>query len=242
MTVDTPRRSSTRRPSPLTSGAVLHGIMALSGLIMIAYLLAHAFGNFKLFSGQAAFDGYSAFLRVMGEPILPAGSALWAIRVVLLISVLAHIWAAFILWSRMRAATSGRGSTRYATRKNTRGVQRSYASFTMRWGGVIIALFVIYHILHLTVNVIAPGGASDSPYERMVNGFSVWWVVLSYALALLALWFHLRHGFWSAMASLGANRSRAHRRAYTWIAVILALAIVLTFLVPPIAVFFGLVP
>lgn len=242
MTVDTSWATATRRPSVLTSGPVLHGVMAVSGLIMILYLIAHAYGNLKLFSGQEAFDGYSAYLRVLGYPLLPYGGVLWLIRIVLLVSVLAHIWAAVTLWSRMRKATSGRGSSRYATKKNPRGVQRSYASFTMRWGGVVIALFIIYHVLHLTLNVIAPGGASDSPYERMVNGFSVWWVVLSYTIALLALGFHLRHGFWSALASLGANRSRGHRRAYTWISIVLALAITILFLIPPYSILFGVVP
>lgn len=241
MTIDTPRRPSARRPSLLTLGPVLHGVMAVSGLIMILFLIAHAYGNFKVFSGQEAFDGYSAYLRVLGDPLLPHGGALWLIRIVLLVSVLAHIWAAVTLWSRMRTATGGRGSTRYATKRNPRGVQRSYASFTMRWGGVVIALFVVYHILHLTLNVIAPGGVSDSPYERMVNGFTVWWVVLSYTVAMLALGLHLRHGFWSALASLGANRSWTHRRTYTWISVLLAVAITVAFLIPPFSVYFGLV-
>nr|WP_272902464.1 succinate dehydrogenase cytochrome b subunit [Brevibacterium daeguense] len=213
--------------------------MAVTGLIMILFLIAHAWGNYKLFSGQEAFDGYSAYLRTVGEPILPYSGALWIMRTVLLISVVAHIWAAVVLWARMRRATAGRGSARYATRKSPRGVQRSYASFTLRWGGVVIALFVVYHVLHLTVNVIAPGGASDSPYQRMVGGFAVWWVVLSYTVALLALGFHLRHGFWEALASLGANRSRRQRRIYSGIALALALAITIGFLIPPYAVLLG---
>src|SRR5690625_6083247 len=87
-------------------------------------------------------------------------------RLVLLASILLHIYAAVTLWHRARAVTSGRGAARYVSTKARRGHQRSYASFTLRWGGVVIGLFVIYHILHLTTNTIAPGGASASPYER----------------------------------------------------------------------------
>lgn len=228
-----------KRLSVWRSGAVLHAAAAVTGLIMILFLIMHMYGNLKVFAGKEALDGYSANLRTIGEPILPGSGALWIIRVVLLLSVLVHIYAVVTLWRRMRVATGGLGSNRYASRKNPRGVQRSYASFTMRWGGVIVFLFVVYHILHLTVNVISPGGASMSPYERMVNGFSIWWVFATYAIAMIALGFHLRHGFWSAMASLGTNTSDARRKLFNMVAVALATLITVGFLVPPAAILFG---
>ncbi len=215
--------------------------MAISGLILVLYLLAHMYGNLKVFSGQEAFDGYSHHLRTMGEPILPYAGALWIIRVVLLVAVVLHIVCAVTLWRRMRVATAGGGGQRYASKKAPRGNQRSYASFTMRWGGVTIALFVVYHLLHLTWNTISPGGASDSPYERVVNGFSIWWVVLSYTVALLAVGFHLRHGVWAALASLGANTSIRRRRHLNVLATVVALIITVGFLIPPFAILFGLV-
>lgn len=104
---------------------------------------------------------------------------------------------------------------------------------------MIVGLFVVYHLLHLTANVIAPGGASASPYERMINGFSIWWVFVSYAIALIALGFHLRHGFWAAMASLGTNTSDARRRIFNLVAVGLATIITVGFLIPPAAILFG---
>lgn len=215
--------------------------MAISGLILVLFLLAHMYGNLKVFAGQDAFDEYSHHLREMGEPMLPYAGALWIIRIVLLVAVAVHIFSAVTLWRRMRAATAGGGGGRYVSTKAPRGSQRSYASFTMRWGGVIIAAFVIYHLLHLTWNTISPGGASDSPYERLVNGFSIWWVVLSYTIALLALGFHLRHGIWAALASLGANTSPRRRRQLNGLATLVALVIILGFLIPPFAVLFGLV-
>ncbi len=213
--------------------------MALSGLIMVLYLLAHMYGNLKVFSGQAAFDGYAQHLRTLGEPFLPRAGALWVVRVVLLASVVVHVVVALMLWRRARVATGGRGGRRYVSTRARRGVQRTYASFTMRWGGVVIALFVAYHLLHLTWNVIHPGGASASPYDRVVNGFQVWWVTLSYTIALLAVGFHLRHGFWSALADLGANTSVTRRGRLNAAATVLALVITVGFLLPPLAIFFG---
>lgn len=213
--------------------------MAVSGLIMILFLLAHMYGNLKIFSGRAAFDSYAHHLRTIGEPFLPYAGALWIIRVVLLASVAVHIYAAITLWRRARGATAGRGGSRYESRKGRGGVQRTYASFTMRWGGVVIALFIVYHLLHLTSNTIHPGGGAASPYVRVVNGFGLWWVVLSYTIALLALGFHLRHGFWSAMADLGANTSVTRRRHLNIAATTIAIVITAGFLMPPFAVLFG---
>ncbi len=223
------------------SSVVLHAVMAVGGLIMVLYLAAHMYGNFKIFSGQAAFDGYSTYLRTLGEPLLPHSGALWIIRVVLLVSVISHILAAFVLWHRSRRATGGKGGGRYRSQANRRGVQRTYASFTMRWGGIIILVFIVYHLLHLTANVIAPGGPSDSPYERMINGFSLWWVVLAYVIALVALGFHLRHGVWSAFASLGANTGAVRRRRLNQLAYAVTIMIIGGFLVPPLSILMGLV-
>lgn len=214
--------------------------MAISGLIMVLFLLAHMYGNLKVFSGPVAFDGYAVHLRTMGEPFLPRGSALWIIRVVLIASVLAHVYAAATLWARARRATAGRGGWRYQSTRARGGVQRTYASFTMRWGGITVALFVVYHVLHLSAdNVIHPGGASSSPYVRLVNGFGIWWVVLSYTIAVIAVGLHLRHGFWSAFATLGANTSIRRRRHLNIVAVVVALLITIGFLVPPFWVLFG---
>lgn len=214
--------------------------MAISGLILVLYLLAHMYGNLKIFSGQEAFDEYSHHLRVMGEPMLPYGGALWLIRIVLLVAIAVHIFSAVTLWRRSRVSAAG-GSSRYQSSKAPRGFQRSYASFTMRWGGVIIVAFVVYHLLHLTWNTVSPGGASGSPYERVVNGFEIWWVVLSYTIALLAVAFHLRHGVWAAMASLGANTSQRRRRQLNVLATLVAAVVTVGFLIPPFAILFGLV-
>jgi len=223
----------------LRSTVALKAVMAISGLIMIGYLLAHMYGNLKVFAGEAAFNEYAHHLRTLGEPLLPHTGALWILRALLIASVLAHMYAAFSLWARARKARGG--VQRYYSRRGRGGVQRTYASFTLRWGGVVIALFVVYHLLHLTWNVIAPGGPAPEPYDRVVNGFRIWTVVLAYTVAMVAVGFHLRHGVWSALTTLGANVSSLARKRLNAIAYIVAGVVTIGFLLPPYAIVFGLV-
>lgn len=220
--------------------------MAISGLLMVAFLLMHMYGNLKLFSGrvteagetqgQYAFDVYAHHLRVMGEPILPYGGMLWIVRVVMLAAILVHAWSAFSLWSRSRAAAGG--AKRY-TKVNA--LQRSYSSYTMRWGGVLILLFTIYHLLHFTVPVIdtAPGAAS--PMVRVVESFRNPAVLISYVIAMVAVALHVRHGFWSAFATLGANTSAKSRATWNAIATIIALVLLVGFLAGPVAIALGVI-
>ena len=213
--------------------------MAVTGIILIGFLLAHMYGNLKVFAGQEAFNDYAHHLRTIGEPILPYSGALWIIRAVLLVSVLAHMYAAFNLWSR--AHTARGGVRRYYSTKSRKGVQRTYASFTLRWGGVVILLFVIYHLLHLTWNVVHPGGATADPYQRVVNGFQIWSVVLAYTIAMIAVGFHVRHGTWSALTTLGANTSSLARQRLNIAAYVVAGVVTVGFLLPPFAILFGFV-
>ena len=213
--------------------------MAITGLILIGYLVAHMYGNLKIFAGEAAFNDYAHHLRTLGEPILPYSGALWVIRVVLIVGVLAHMYAAFSLWSRAHKARGG--TRRYRSSKSRRGVQRTYASFTLRWGGVVILLFVIYHLLHLTWNTIHPGGAAAEPFDRVVNGFQIWSVVLVYTIAMIAVGFHLRHGMWSALTTLGANTSSLARQRLNILAYAVAGVLTVGFLLPPFAILFGFV-
>ena len=224
------------------STVALKALMAVSGLIMIGFLLAHMYGNLKVFAGQEAFDEYAHHLRTIGEPILPYGGACG--------SSASCCWPRSSPTSTRRRPCGGglgarvaasRATKRYQTTKARRGVQRTYASFTMRWGGVTIVLFVIFHLMEFTWGWVHPGGASDSPYQRVVNGFGVWWVVLAYTIALIAVGFHLRHGTWSALTTLGANTSSVARRRLNLLAYAVALVIVVGFLLPPYAILFGLV-
>ncbi|GAA1772700.1 succinate dehydrogenase cytochrome b subunit [Streptomonospora arabica] len=224
-----------QRSEALGSTVALKSAMAVTGVILVLFLIAHMYGNLNVFAGRQAFDNYSHHLRELGEPMLPHGGFLWIMRVVLLASVLIHTYAAVVLWRRADRARP----VRYQV---TKRVQRSYSSYTMRYGGIGIALFVVFHVLHLTTNTIHPGGPSDSPYERMVSGFQpeFWYVTLFYVAAVLAVGLHLRHGIWSALTTLGANR-QSRQRSLNIIATVIAAGLTIGFLLTPLSVTFGLV-
>ena len=216
--------------------------MAVSGLIMLGYLLVHMYGNLKFFQGQEKFDNYlHETLPHMFYPYLPEDGMLWIIRVLLVAALLVHAYAASTLWRRNKAAAGYVGGKRYHTSQNKTGNQRSYASFTMRWGGVTLLLFIIGHVAQMMPNWLSPGGASDSKYDRVVNGFEIWWVVLLYTIGLLAVGFHLAHGFWSALTTLGQNHSSTRKGSrLTAISIALATLITVGFISVPFAVlFFG---
>ena len=178
---------------------------------MIGYLLAHMYGNLKVFAGPVAFNDYAHHLRTLGQPILPYSGALWIIRAVLIISVLGPHVRRIQLWSRARSARGG--VRRYHSNKARTGVQRTYASFTLRWGGVVICALrdLPPAAPDVGTSFIRVGAAAD-PYGRVVNGFQIWSVVLAYTIAMIAVGFHVRHGTWSALTTLGANTSSLARR------------------------------
>jgi succinate dehydrogenase / fumarate reductase cytochrome b subunit len=215
------------------SSVQLKVVMATTGAVLLGYLVVHMLGNLKIFFGQRALDTYAAWLREIGEPALPASGLLWILRVVLLVSVVAHIVSATVLARRARRARP----VRYAHR---RPVSTGYAARTMRWGGVIILLFVIYHILDLTTGTLNPNGVHGAVYDNVVADFSRWYVTLAYTVAMLALGFHVRHGAWSALQTLGRSSGPDQRR-YKTIALIVAVVLTAGFLAVPFAVQTGLV-
>ncbi len=209
--------------------------MAVTGILLVLFLIAHMLGNLKIFTGSEDFNHYAHWLRELGEPLLPYGWYLWLQRVVLLVALVAHIWAATVLALRARAARP----VKYAHRKK---VQGSYAARTMRWGGVIIALFVVYHILDLTTGHLNPVGDPSRPQANVVADFAPerWYVTLFYTLAVVTLGFHLRHGVFSALRSLGQQTPKGERRARN-AALVFAVALCVGYLVVPFAVLIGLV-
>lgn len=220
------------RPARRTSVG-LKVVMAITGVLFLLFLLAHMYGNLKAFAGQAAYDGYAHHLRVLGEPVLPYSGFLWIMRVVLFASVVLHVWATVVLWRRAHRARS----IRYV---KLRPVQATLSSRTMRWGGLTVLLFVIFHLLQFTTVTIQIGGSFDSPYARIVAAFQVWYVVLVYALAMVALGMHLRHGIWSAVQTLGWS-TRARETPIKRTALVIAFVVVVGFLALPVSIFLGLV-
>ncbi|WP_346116565.1 succinate dehydrogenase cytochrome b subunit [Micromonospora coerulea] len=225
----------TKTRSPIRSNVGLKAVMAVTGILLVLFLIVHMLGNLKIFTGETSFDHYAHWLRDIGAPLLPHTWYLWIQRTVLTVAVVAHIVAATVLARRARAARP----VRYAHRKK---VQGSYAARTMRWGGVIILLFVIYHILDLTTGHLNPQGDASNPYGNVVADFAPerWYVTLFYTLAVVTVGFHLRHGAFSAFRSLGQQTPKGERRARTG-ALVLAVALCAGYLVVPFAVLTGLV-
>ncbi|AOP46369.1 succinate dehydrogenase [Streptomyces lydicus] len=208
-------------------------VMAVSGLIMLLYLVVHMIGNLKIFFGAAEFNHYAHWLRTVGEPFMHYGWTLWLVRVVLIVAVVAHAVSAYQLSRRGIGARPGK----YVHRKP----RASYATRTMRWGGIILGLFVVWHLLDLTTGTVHPGGFQEGhPYQNVADTFSTWYGNVIYIVAMVALGLHVRHGFWSAAQSLGVG-SRSRDRLLKTTANALALVLTVGFVSVPVAVMTGVV-
>jgi succinate dehydrogenase / fumarate reductase cytochrome b subunit len=207
--------------------------MAVSGVILVLWIIGHMLGNLKAFMGPAAINSYAEGLRTLGEPLLGRGWLLWAVRVVLIAAVGIHILAATQLTLQSRAARP----VRYRVTPHD---EILYASRTMRWGGVILVLYVVYHLLHMTFGSAHPSFIPGDVYQNLVAGFRSWPVVITYVAATLALAFHLHHGAWSALQTLGAGHSRFDRQRRTGAAII-AIAVFVGFISVPLAVLLGVI-
>lgn len=239
MAVDTSIPKATAPTAPVRkkrrASVALKIFMAMTGLLLVAFLYLHMLGNLKIFFGGESFDHYAHWLRTIGTPLLPNEWFLWIQRAVLTVAVVGHIVAATILARRARQARP----VRYAHRPK---VQGSYAARTMRWGGVIIVLFVVYHILDLTTGTLNPHGVAGEAYANVVADFAParWYVTLFYTLAVVSVGFHLRHGLFSAARTLGQQTAKGERIARVT-ALGLSLVLVVGYLSVPFAVLTGLV-
>lgn len=223
-------------------------IMALTGAVLVGFVLFHMYGNLKMYQGPEEFNRYAAGLREVGYPIFGHSHLLWLARIVLIAAAVGHIWAATSLTIQSRKSVVGHavsGIKRYGEKKR----QTGYAAYTMRWGGVVILLFVIYHLLHLTFGAVgyAPGayrhpeGGEFQVYNNVVMGFQNPLIVGFYSLTMVFLGLHLYHGVWSMFQTLGANNSK-YDKLLRGLAILIALVVVAGNLSFPIAVYAGFVP
>jgi len=210
-------------------------VMAVTGLIGVLFVIAHMAGNLQAFIGQDKLNGYAAALHG------PLNEFVWAQRVVLLAAVILHVWAA---WSLTQEANAAR-PVGYAKRQPQ---VSTLASRTMRWGGVLLLVFIVFHILHFTAKVVDPAGWSHTHdangrfdiYGDVVHSFRIWWVTLFYVVSMVFLGLHLFHGAWSSVRTLGYAKPGQHpmRRQ---IALVVALVVAIGFALVPVAVFAGLI-
>jgi succinate dehydrogenase / fumarate reductase, cytochrome b subunit len=200
-------------------------VMAVTGVVLVGYLVAHVLGNLLVFRGPEAINSYAELLK-------SNKALLWGVRGVLLAAVALHIHAA---WALTRLARSARPR---AYREQVRRAG-TFSSVSLRVGGVILLVFIVFHLLHFTTGTLHPAFSPIDVFGNVVIGFGVTAVSAFYLLAMVALGLHLHHGLWSLFQTLGVHHPRldpARRRAATVLAILIAGG----FMTIPLAVLFGL--
>ncbi len=203
-------------------------VMAVTGVILIGFVFVHMIGNMQLYLGPEALNHYAVFLRTFLH-----GAGIWIFRAVMVTAVVLHGWAATTLTLDSWAARP-QGYRLWQAKEST------YASRTLRWGGVMLALFIVYHLLHFTIGSAHPDFREGDVYHNVVAGFQVWYASAIYVVAMLALGLHLDHGLWSLFQTFGLQHPR-YKRYIRRFAHGFALLVVLGNISFPIAVLTGVV-
>jgi succinate dehydrogenase / fumarate reductase cytochrome b subunit len=187
-------------------------VMAVTGVILFGFVIAHMLGNLQVFLGPAVLNAYAESLRHLG-------ALLWAARLGLLVAVALHIWSAYSL-TRMNQAARPVGYREKEHREST------YASRTMRWSGVLLLLFIVYHLLHMTFGTVHPDFVKGDVYHNFIVGFRSIGVSVFYIVAMLALGLHLYHGVWSFLQTLGLSHPRYNhlRHAFATLVTVMVVA------------------
>jgi succinate dehydrogenase / fumarate reductase cytochrome b subunit len=199
-------------------------LMAASGLFILVWVIGHMVGNLKVWLSQREFDAYAEWLRRLGEPLFPHTVLLWILRVLLTVAFVVHVWLAIDLSLRSRRARQ----LRY---QRVNYVQADIPAVTMRWGGVAIGLFVIFHLANFTWGWLHPGYTyiRGGVYHNVVGNFDQWWLVVIYVAAMIALGLHIYHGSWSIFQTFGINNRRWDlliRRSASVVAIVVFLGFV----------------
>jgi succinate dehydrogenase / fumarate reductase, cytochrome b subunit len=209
-------------------------IMAVTGLIGIGFVIVHMAGNLQAFVGPAKLNAYGAALHG------PLNELLWILRAVLIVAVVLHVLMAYQL---TRISASAR-PIEYQSREPQ---VSSFAARTMKWGGVLLLVFIVVHLLHFTTETIDPGGwrgmtdnyGHRDVYGNLVASFRIWWVAAFYIVAMMALGLHLLQGAWSSIRTLGYAKPSPHplkRR----LALVVAIVVWLGFTLVPLGVLVGI--
>jgi succinate dehydrogenase / fumarate reductase cytochrome b subunit len=201
--------------------------MAVTGIIGIGFVLAHITGNMLVFKGADAINSYSHFLHGPGAELL------WVARIVLIMAVILHVAAAYSLTQQSHAARPV-AYTKRVPQAST------LASRFMRWGGVLLLIFIVFHILHFTTGTFHPGGdyVQGDVYHNVVQAFHVWWVAAFYMFSMVVLGFHLYHGVWSSLRTLSIA-SDSPQPLHHKLSTIIAVVVWLGFTLVPLGVLLG---
>ncbi|MBB4773333.1 succinate dehydrogenase cytochrome b subunit [Actinomadura livida] len=209
-------------------------VMAVTGAVLVLFLITHMIGNLKIFFGAESFNDYAHWLRTLGEPAVPYRTVLTLLEAGLVVAIVLHMWSAVSLARRASAARP----VKYQAKKKSHA--QGYAARTMRYGGVIIAFYVVWHLLDLTFFVVNPLGGDATPYQRMIADFdpSRWYITVWYVVAVLLVGAHLHHGIWSACQTLGLRTPRTER-LLRGLSGTIAAVVTLGFVAVPVSITFG---
>ena len=226
---------------PRVGTFALKQVMAATGLVFVAFVVVHMIGNLKVYGGRESLDGYATWLREVGYPLVPRAGVLWALRITLLTSLIAHVWAAVVLWLRGRRARGPHRRRRMPRRM-------AWGARTMLPGGVVILVFVVVHLLDLTVGAIVspeayahagPDGVIPA-YANLVASFSRPWMAVFYTVSMVVIGAHVWHGWRTLLQDWGVTGRRL-RAAWAAVGVLVALAIIAGNAVIPLLVLTGVI-
>jgi succinate dehydrogenase / fumarate reductase cytochrome b subunit len=203
-----PVHPRSRRPAPwpvefYRSAVGKKWVMALTGIMLMGYVFAHMIGNLKVYLGADDFNHYGEFLRELLVPILPRTVTLWLLRIGLIIAFALHIHSAASLTLMNRRAHAAGG---YISRRDWQAANA--ASRSMRYTGLVVLLYLVWHLSDLTWGTVNPGYVRGDVYRNLVASFERPLVAVLYIVANIALGFHLFHGAWSMFQSLGLNNPK----------------------------------
>ncbi len=203
-------------------------IMAVTGFVLFGFVIGHMLGNLQVYLGPGPINAYGESLRHLLH-----GAGLWIVRGGLLLSAALHIWSAASLTLQNRAA-------RPQGYRTQQWHESTYASRTMRWSGVILLAFIVYHLLHFTLGSVHPDFVPGDVYHNFVAGFRAPLVSGFYVLAMLLLGMHLYHGVWSMLQTLGLSHPR-YKNLRHGFATLVAAAVVIGNISMPLAVLAGVI-
>ncbi len=208
-------------------------VMALSGLAIIGFVVVHLVGTLKIFLGPESTNEYGEALRNLAEHLVPRGHLLWIFRIGLIAAFGVHIHAAFSLDQRNRRANAT------VRASQSEHLAATYASRTMLWSGLIVGLFIVFHIADLTWGTTNPNFVHGDAYNNQIASFQSPWISAVYLLGVAALTIHLFHGLWSLTQSLGGAMPFLDVAGRRRLAAAIAIAIGVGYASIPLAVLTG---
>ena len=201
-------------------------IMAVTGVIGIGFVFGHMVGNLITYAGRDALNAYAVSLRAV-PPLL------WGIRLTLTLAVVVHL----VCWAQLGLLALSARPQGYAKPGN---IQGDFSSLTMRWTGPLLGLFIVFRLAHLTWGLMQPGYSHTDVYANVVMGFSQLWVSGFYMLCVGALGYHLLHGSWAFLSSLGLSHPK-YNPILRFVGTAVVAAVVVGNLSLPVAVLAGVI-